>query len=148
MGVASGTLDSVNVTVDPFITHPWTKSTMSSEKRSSAWGEPFLASWCAALKGKLRYGCVSIKGGLWATQRSTLHITLRREDTEGDVTFDFQRKLRKTREALALLAAVEHADYTAWRHLLTVHRGIDVGKEGEEKFEDRIPKKTLLSTTW
>ncbi|ETI55773.1 hypothetical protein F443_01586 [Phytophthora nicotianae P1569] len=104
----------------------------------------FLASWCAALKGKLRYGCVAIKGGLWETQRSTLHITLRREDTEGDVTFNFQRKLRKTREALALLAAVEHADYTAWRHLLTVHCGIDVGKEGEEKFEDRIPVRFLL----
>ncbi|KAG2784946.1 hypothetical protein Pcac1_g5642 [Phytophthora cactorum] len=107
----------------------------------------FLAPWCEVLKGKLRYGCVAVKGGLWDTKRNTLHVTIRRDDIEGNILLEkhnFQQKLRKTREALALLAALEHADYTAWRYLLTVHCGINVGKAGEENIEDRIPVKFLL----
>ncbi|KAK1942846.1 hypothetical protein P3T76_005483 [Phytophthora citrophthora] len=108
------------------------------------WG--FLAPWCEQLKGKLGYGRLAVKGGLWAVERHSLHVTIRRDNST--VEEEFQDKLVKIRETLALLAAVEYVDYPAWRYLLTVLCGIDVGKEGEEKFDSQIPVKFLLWLDW
>ncbi|KAF1786557.1 EGF-like domain, extracellular [Phytophthora cactorum] len=145
--VRSNTSCIDNASVCKLFVHFVQRALMTSSGASLEHRWCFLAPWCEVLKGKLRYGCVAVKGGLWDTERNTLHVTIRRDDIEGNILLEkhnFQQKLRKTREALALLAALEHADYTAWRYLLTVHCGIDVGKAGEEKFEDRIPVKFLL----
>ncbi|KAG7376495.1 hypothetical protein PHYPSEUDO_013293 [Phytophthora pseudosyringae] len=111
----------------------------------------FLAPWCEVLKGELLYGRVALPWGLWDTRRNTLNVTIRRDVSAGNITIDetkFQLKLRKTREALALLAVVAHADYAAWGYLLIAHFGIDVGKEGEQKFDDKIPVKLFLCLDW
>ncbi|KAL4164350.1 hypothetical protein KRP22_004216 [Phytophthora ramorum] len=42
------------------------------------------------------------------------------------------------------MAAVEHADYRAWRYLLTQHCGVKLGKYGDELFEATIVVKFSL----
>lgn len=49
----------------------------------------------------------------------------------------------KCREALALLAAVETVDQVAWKYILQECCGVDIGREGEHKFE-KVPARFRL----
>lgn len=55
---------------------------------------------------------------------------------DGDVLLE---SFRRARDALALLAAVEHVDYAAWKFLLARYCGVKLGKEGEALFETEVP---------
>lgn len=100
----------------------------------------FLSPWCQMLRGRL--DCRSPFNTLssWNTP-NTLDVQMpRRSDSDTDTEKQFRAKFTKTREAMALLAAVRYVDYDAWVHLLGKQCGADVGRDGEQKLEN-IPVK-------
>ncbi|KAG7386889.1 hypothetical protein PHYPSEUDO_015094 [Phytophthora pseudosyringae] len=82
----------------------------------------FLAPWCAMFEGRISYVWVEHEEEVWDVPKRRLEV----------------------REALALLAAVAHADQDGWRYLLKMHGGVFFGTEGEEVFEDGIPARFML----
>ncbi|KAL3664400.1 hypothetical protein V7S43_010723 [Phytophthora oleae] len=59
----------------------------------------------------------------------------------------FQTAFNKTREALALLAAVAHVDQEGWKYLLKTHCNIFDGPDGAEMFEEDLPAQFMLYFT-
>lgn len=100
------------------------------------WG--FLSPWCASLKRCIGYCLPENNDELWDVQRRRLEMGLpSRQERSRD-------KLHVMREAIALLAAVEHVDHDAWRYLLSKHCGVKLGKKGGEPYEEQIPVGLVL----
>ncbi|KAE9046803.1 hypothetical protein PR002_g1454 [Phytophthora rubi] len=105
------------------------------------WG--FLAPWCNVLQYRINYRTLEDAPlDVWGGQSRALHVMLpRRVGIYGEINDErsFQIEFQNTREALSLLAAVEHVDHMAWKFLLLKYCGVDLGKPGDEIFETEIP---------
>lgn len=88
---------------------------------------------CDILKrcGKIDYSTGLLNRNVWSGCRRSIYIT-----PVGSIA--------AVREALAVLAAVETVEYAGWRFLLEKHCGLDLGEEGEEKYEEQIPVNFML----
>ncbi|KAE9063568.1 hypothetical protein PF005_g29617 [Phytophthora fragariae] len=67
-----------------------------------------------------------------------------RDEFNGDEIL-YQAKLQQIREGLALLVAVKLVDQAAWRFMLVSYWDVDVGREGEQLFEEEIPARFELT---
>ncbi|KAE8971600.1 hypothetical protein PR002_g26773, partial [Phytophthora rubi] len=86
------------------------------------WG--FLASWWTALKPCIEYEAYANGNTgeyVWDARDIVLEVTMptRRGPRKDEETF--RRDFQKVQEALALITAVEHADYHAYDYILTKH---------------------------
>lgn len=101
------------------------------------WG--FLAPWCEVLKknARMRYITMLDEHNVWSAERPALHVSLSDRSAAA---------IDAVREALALLAAVNHVEYAAWRFLLEKYCEVDLGCEGEEKYEAKVPVLFVLET--
>ncbi|OWZ19724.1 hypothetical protein PHMEG_0005977 [Phytophthora megakarya] len=105
------------------------------------WG--FLVPWCDALNKRLDYNHLEYEDDPHGPQRRRLVVTLpMRKFCSDEETF--RMKFQKVREGLQLLSAVANVDHSAWKYLLSKYCGVDIGKAGEEKFEEEIPARFLL----
>lgn len=107
---------------------------VSSDKR---WD--FLAPWCAALKGRITYRNLVEFRESWETYYG-LHVFMPMYSLDGE---NYRADFFKVREGLALLAAVEHVDGDAWKYLLKDCCEVDIGREGEQKY-DTVPVRFWL----
>ncbi|KAE8875689.1 hypothetical protein PF005_g11341 [Phytophthora fragariae] len=117
----------------------------------------FLTPWCDMLKGHVNYMGHECRGSSFMerslyielpmrihTERFTEDVDLASlSDTDREVLF--RKKFQKSREAMALLAAVAHADYAAWRYLLETHCSVNFGVEGEPIYEKKIPIRYVVT---
>ncbi|KAK1930106.1 hypothetical protein P3T76_014340 [Phytophthora citrophthora] len=112
---------------------------MLDSKLEETWG--FLLPWCRTLRHKLKYSLIRNQ-----TKDRYLQVLvpLRGVIEEDSPFHDDSDTFQLVREGLALLAAVAHVDYKAWRYLLEEHCAVPLGREGDELYEDRIPVHFLL----
>lgn len=107
------------------------------------WG--FLAPWCQVLQGEVNYMGSECSASpfmerslcVWLPERDHLEGVTRGVDiSDADHEDLFRKQFQKTREAMALLAAVAHVDYGAWRFLLEKFCGVDFGLKGPNLREE------------
>ncbi|KAE8993902.1 hypothetical protein PR002_g20100, partial [Phytophthora rubi] len=84
----------------------------------------FLAPWWTALKPWIEYTnpeTENMEEYVWDAPDIVLKVTMptRRGTSKDEETF--RRDFQKVQEALALITAVEHADYHAYDYILTKH---------------------------
>ncbi|OWZ07966.1 hypothetical protein PHMEG_00019564 [Phytophthora megakarya] len=100
----------------------------------------FLAPWTCILKDRFCHTLTEINGGISGKLQLLLQVNIPegpiRYNPNSDICSSIERQI--THEGLKLLAAVAHVDYDSWRYLLVHHCGVNLGHEGEEKFESEI----------
>ncbi|KAE9059213.1 hypothetical protein PF010_g30709 [Phytophthora fragariae] len=105
----------------------------------------FLASWCAALKPHVSYTSMRSDHEGCEVSIRYFRVTIPpRDEFNGDEIL-YQAKLQQIREGLALLVAVKLVDQAAWRFMLVSYWDVDVGREGEQLFEEEIPARFELT---
>ncbi|KAK1942582.1 hypothetical protein P3T76_006081 [Phytophthora citrophthora] len=118
---------------------PW-RTNRDDDVLGATWS--FLHPWCDALKRRIEYNHSQYGDGQRGVQKRQLVVTLpmRKFCSDEEV---FHAKFKQAREALALLSAVASVDQSAWKYLLSRHCGVNLGKEGGEKYEEVIPARFL-----
>ncbi|POM76315.1 Hypothetical protein PHPALM_6457 [Phytophthora palmivora] len=103
----------------------------------------FLTPWCIVLNKRIDYNHLEFDDSPHGRQHRCLVVTLPMRKFCSDER-NFRMKFHQVREALMLLSAVAHVDEPAWKYLLSKHCGVNLGKEGGEKFEQEISAKFVL----
>ncbi|KAJ8524102.1 hypothetical protein ON010_g17016 [Phytophthora cinnamomi] len=84
---------------------------------------------------------------VWLPERDLLVAELlgadlsRFSDTDRETLV--RKQFQKTREVMALLAAVAHVDYAAWRYLLEKSYLVDFVAEEKQRYEEEVPIRYL-----
>ncbi|EGZ08228.1 hypothetical protein PHYSODRAFT_340047 [Phytophthora sojae] len=107
----------------------------------------FLAPWWKALKPCISFTLPETATAdeyVWQVPDIVLKVTMatRRGSSQNEGTF--RKKFQMVQEALALLVAVEHADYLVYDDILTYGCGITRSRSGEELDAAWIAAKFLL----
>ncbi|KAL3664414.1 hypothetical protein V7S43_010737 [Phytophthora oleae] len=109
------------------------------------WG--FLSPWCNVLLYRIHHRVLEEDtSDAWRAPSCALQVILpTRAGIYGEYRDDqtFQIEFQNTREALALLAAVAHVDFDAWRYLLSTYCGLDSTGQIEAADAD-IPVRFVL----
>lgn len=110
----------------------------------------FLSSWWQQLKWVQYHGLYGVEN-VWHAHERRLVLAISRWHYSFDYDQDmesFPQYLQKVRESLALLAAVAHVDYPAWKHLLVKYSKVNFVKEEDEMLQDEVAVRFVLQLDW